>query len=88
MRGGESPGAGAYVDVPGFCKSAKLEDVRGHGHVLTPGRYVGAAEADEDEVPFEERVQTLSTKLREQFKEADRLMVAIEQALDRIVTNE
>ena len=44
-------GAGDYADVPGFCKSASLDEIRQHGHVLTPGRYVGAAAAEEDDEP-------------------------------------
>ena len=47
-----------YADVPGFCKSASLEEIRSHGHVLTPGRYVGAEAAEEDETPFSERFRT------------------------------
>ena len=47
--------AGEYSDILGFCKSATLEDIRGHGHVLTPGRYVGAEAADDDE-PFGEKM--------------------------------
>jgi type I restriction enzyme M protein len=61
---------GVYEDVPGFAKSASLDDIRAHGHVLTPGRYVGAAEVDEDDVPFEERFSILQTKLEEQFKDS------------------
>ena len=57
------PEAGDYADVPGFCKAATLDEIRGHGHVLTPGRYVGAAAEDEDAVPFEERFAALRTKL-------------------------
>jgi len=49
--GGEgNPGMAAYADIPGFCKSASLEEIRKHGHVLTPGRYVGA-EAVQDDLP-------------------------------------
>jgi type I restriction enzyme M protein len=44
--------AGTYRDVPGFCKSTSLEKVRTHGYVLTPGRYVGAAEQEEDDTPY------------------------------------
>lgn len=69
--------AGAYEDVPGFCKSATLEEIKGHGYVLTPGRYVGAAEADEDDVPFVERFAALRAKLDEQFAEAEKQSAAI-----------
>ena len=48
--------AGPYYDLPGFCKSATIDDIRLHGHVLTPGRYVGAAEAEDDGEPFEEKM--------------------------------
>ena len=74
-------GAGEYADVPGFCKSATTEEVRGHGHVLTPGRYVGAAEADEDGEPFEEKMARLSATLREQMAEGRRLDALIEANL-------
>jgi type I restriction enzyme M protein len=70
-----------YEDVPGFCKSASLEDIRGHNYVLTPGRYVGAAAAEEDDVPFEERMAELTAKLGEQFKESARLEGAIRENL-------
>ena len=65
--------AGDYADVPGFCKSAKLEEIKGHGYVLTPGRYVGAADAEDDEVPFPERFAALQAKLEEQFAESEAL---------------
>jgi type I restriction enzyme M protein len=69
--------AGEYVDVPGFCKSAPLEDVRKHGHVLTPGRYVGAEAAEHDGEPFDEKMQRLTATLREQLAEAANLDSAI-----------
>lgn len=69
--------AGEYEDVPGFCMSAPLEEVRKHGHVLTPGRYVGAAAQEDDGEPFEEKMQRLTTILREQQAEAANLDAAI-----------
>jgi type I restriction enzyme M protein len=69
--------AGEYADVPGFCKSATLEDIRKHGHVLTPGRYVGAAEQEEDGEPFDQKMQRLVAQLREQQAEAAKLDAAI-----------
>ena len=76
--------SGDYSDVPGFCKSASLEDVRGHGHVLTPGRYVGAAPLEDDGEPFEEKMARLSAQWREQQAEAQRLDAAIEVNLSRL----
>ncbi|MBP8276223.1 MAG: SAM-dependent DNA methyltransferase [Propionivibrio sp.] len=70
-------GVGEYADVPGFCKSATLEDIRKHGHVLTPGRYVGAAAQDDDDEPFEEKMRRLTAQWREQQAEAARLDAAI-----------
>ncbi len=55
-----------YEDIPGFCKSATLDEIRAHGHVLTPGRYVGAADVEEDSEPFEEKMVRLTAELREQ----------------------
>ena len=69
--------AGEYADVPGFCKSAPLEEVRKHGHVLTPGRYVGAEAQEDDGEPFEEKMQRLTATLREQQAEAAKLDAAI-----------
>ncbi len=69
--------AGEYADIPGFCKSATLEEVRKHGHVLTPGRYVGAEAQEEDGEPFEEKMQRLTATLREQQAEAAKLDAAI-----------
>jgi type I restriction enzyme M protein len=76
--------AGEYADVAGFCKSATLEDIRKHGHVLTPGRYVGAEEAEDDGVSFQEKMQRLATQLRGQQVEACRLDDAIKANLLRL----
>jgi type I restriction enzyme M protein len=73
--------SGEYEDVPGFCKSASLEEIRKHGHVLTPGRYVGAEAAEEDAEPFDEKMRRLTAQLREQQAEARRLDAAIESNL-------
>lgn len=70
-----------YRDTPGFCKSATLEEIRKHGHVLTPGRYVGAAAAEDDGEPFADKMQRLSAQWREQQAEAARLDAAIEANL-------
>jgi type I restriction enzyme M protein len=69
--------AGAYEDVPGFCKSAALDEITKHGHVLTPGRYVGAEAQEDDGEPFEEKMQRLVAQLREQQVEAAKLDAAI-----------
>jgi len=78
-RGDE--GAGAYEDVPGFCKSATLDDIRKHGHVLTPGRYVGAAAVEDDGEPFDEKMRRLTATLREQQAEGARLDGAVVENL-------
>ncbi len=75
------PEAGAYEDVPGFCKAAALEEIRAHNHVLTPGRYVGAEAAEADDVPFEERFTELKSVLDEQFAESGRLETLIRERL-------
>ena len=73
-----------YEDVPGFCKSATLEEIAGHGFVLTPGRYVGAAAAEEDDVPFPERFAELQAKLELQFAEGEGLTATIREKLAAI----
>jgi type I restriction enzyme M protein len=78
------PDAGAYEDVSGFCKAVPLEEVREHGYVLTPGRYVGAAAAEAEDVPFEERFTELKEVLAEQFAEAEELTVLIQAKLEEI----
>ena len=81
-RGGD--GAGDYVDVPGFCKNATPEEIRRHGLVLTPGRYVGAEPQLDDGEPFAEKMQRLTAQWREQQEEARRLDTAIAENLERL----
>lgn len=70
-RGDEA--AGVYEDVPGFCKAATLDDIRKHSHILTPGRYVGAAEVEDDGEPFEDKMARLTAQLREQTTQSEKL---------------
>jgi len=76
--------AGEYADVAGFCKSASMEDIRKNGHVLTPGRYVGAADVEDDGEPFTEKMTRLAVQWREQRAEAARLDAAIEASLKEL----
>lgn len=75
------PGGGAYADVAGFCKSATLDEIRKHGHVLTPGRYVGAEVVEKDGVAFEEKMKGLVATLERQQAESARLDAAISARL-------
>jgi type I restriction enzyme M protein len=74
--------AGEYGDVPGFCKTATLQEVRSHGHVLTPGRYVGAEAQEDDGEPFAEKFLRLRRELATQFAESARLEAEIGRNLD------
>jgi type I restriction enzyme M protein len=77
----EEKGAGTYEDVPGFCKSASLEEIRKNGYVLTPGRYVGAEDVEDDGEPFEEKMGRLTTLLLQQFTESQNLEHTIRENL-------
>ena len=73
-----------YDDIPGFCKSATLEEVAGHDHVLTPGRYVGAEPQPDDGEPFHDKMTRLTQQWREQQAEAARLDAEIEANLEML----
>jgi type I restriction enzyme M protein len=73
-----------YEDVAGFCKSATIEVMREHGHVLTPGRYVGAAEVEGDVEPFDEKMERLTAELGKQMAEGQGLDAEIRANLERI----
>ena len=80
---GEGLGEGetSYRDIPGFCYSASLADIKKHDYVLTPGRYVGAAAQEEDSEPFAEKMVRLTVQLKAQFEESDRLEGEIKKNL-------
>lgn len=70
-----------YADVPGFCRSVPLAEIAQHGHVLTPGRYVGAEEVEDDDEAFAEKMQKLTQKLGEQMARGAELDALIRQKL-------
>ncbi len=73
-----------YEDIPGFCKAATLGEVRANNYVLMPGRYVGTEEAEDDGIPFEEKMNALTTQLAEQFARGNELQQRIRKNLKRI----
>jgi type I restriction enzyme M protein len=75
------PDAGEYQDVPGFCESATTDEIAVHGYVLTPGRYVGAEDAEDDGEPFEAKMQRLTATLAYQFSESAELETSIRRSL-------
>ncbi|MHB8304016.1 MAG: N-6 DNA methylase [Acidobacteriaceae bacterium] len=72
---------GAYEDVPGFCRFVKLEEIREHGYVLTPGRYVGAEAVEDDDEAFAEKMERLTALLSEQMAKGAELDAVIRQKL-------
>ena len=83
-RNGAKRNDGKYKDEPGFCKSTTLDEIREHGHILTPGRYVGAAELEDDGEPFEEKMARLTAELTAQMAEAKKLDKQIWKNLEEI----
>jgi type I restriction enzyme M protein len=77
---------GKYEDVPGFCKSATIDDIKKLGYVLTPGRYIGLPD-DEEEFDFVGKVTTLQKEIKEQIKEEARLNDLITKNFERIELN-
>jgi type I restriction enzyme M protein len=74
-----------YEDIPGFCYSAEREEIRKHDHILTPGRYVGAAESGEvDDEPFAEKIGRLTEELLTYFDESARLARVVREQLERL----
>ncbi|SMG67361.1 type I restriction-modification system DNA methylase-like protein [methanotrophic bacterial endosymbiont of Bathymodiolus sp.] len=71
----------SYENEKGYCYSASIDDLKKHDFVLTPGRYVGAADTEEDSEPFPEKMQRLTAQLKAQFEESDQLKKAIKDNL-------
>ena len=79
-------GEWAYRDIPGFCKAVNTEQIKKHGCVLTPGRYVGAEAQEDDGEPFEEKYPRLLAELEEHFAESAKLQARVEANLARVNT--
>lgn len=77
-------GGGVYKDVPGFCKSANIQEIRKNNYILTPGRYIDFKEAEEDGQAFEEKMQQLTATLKEQMQKAQTLDNSIKSNLSKI----
>lgn len=75
---------GKYEDIKGFCKSVKLEEIQKHNYILTPGRYVGIMDEEDDGIPFEEKITELTEKLKVQITEENRLNEKIKESLESI----
>ena len=75
---------GTLEDEKGFCKVSDLEEIKKHDFILTPGRYVGFKPEEDDGIPFEEKMKTLTTELGELFKESDELQDKIRKSLSEI----
>jgi type I restriction enzyme M protein len=75
---------GVYEDQPGFCKAATMDEVRANNYVLMPGRYVGTEEAEDDGIPFEEKMNALTAQLAEQFARGNELQQRIRENLKGI----
>lgn len=74
----------SYEDIPGFCKKSTLEDIKSNDYALTPGRYVGTEEVEDDGIPFEEKMKQLTEELSNQMKESNKLDEEIKKILDGI----
>lgn len=72
---------GSYKDIPGFCKAVTLADITKNDYILTPGRYVGTAEQDEDDEPFAEKMERLTAELKGYLEEGNRLEAEIKKQL-------
>lgn len=75
---------GGFEDIKGFCKSARIEDIRSHEYVLTPGRYVGIEDVEDDGIPFDEKMENMTAELAELFAKSRHLEDEIRKNLGGI----
>lgn len=73
-----------YEDIPGFAKKSTLEEIKTNGYVLTPGRYVGAEDIEDDVISFEEKMNSITQELSKQFEESKKLEDEIKNSLEAI----
>ena len=77
-------GQRGYSDIKGFCKSATLKDIKKHNYVLTPGRYVGIPDEEDDGIPFKDKMKSLTSELKQHMEEANKLDAEIKIQLSKI----
>jgi type I restriction enzyme M protein len=73
-----------YEDIKGYCKSAQLSEIEKHSFVLTPGRYVGIPDEEDDGIPFEDKMKDLTTTLAQQIEKEKVLDVQLKEQLAKI----
>ena len=73
-----------YQDVPGLCKVVTIDEIKENNYVLTPGRYVGVEEEEDDGIPFEDKMKTLTEELAMQIKKSNELDEEIKRVLEDI----
>ena len=73
-----------YEDILGFCKAVTIDEIKENNYVLTPGRYVGVAEKEDDGIPFDETMKTITSELKKQFEESHKLEEEIKKNLEAI----
>lgn len=86
-RGTETSDDQPYANVPGFCKAVTTDEISEHDYVLTPGRYVGAEEVEDDGEPLDEKIERLTTEIRDGFKKREELQASVLAALDSLVVD-
>ena len=79
--GEEAP---VYVDIPGFCKSATLDEIQAHGYVLSPGRYTGSEAVDDDDESFKERLDEIVGELKGLFGRSDTLRIEVKKGMKEL----